>query len=179
MTALQTRLILICLAGALVSFSARAASDAPPRGAISQSTTPPSGQVGRYLIPFFTSDTQFASGRTVTVVSVFNTSNVVCKAYVEFQYGALKSSACTITTSIAAKTSARLCSRLVSDPISPCNAVCPNGGLTFTTGHAYVGSGPCKIAVDPRVFYSSGDDTTLSGSARLSLVPINAGSAGD
>ncbi|PNG26300.1 hypothetical protein CR492_09285 [Methylocella silvestris] len=144
----------------------------------------PTGQAARYVIPFYTSQTVFSTARSVTVVGIFNNSNVACSVFVQFQFASQTSSICTITATVPARTSAQLCSRPVGDPLAPCNASCPGGGLTFNTGHAYVGSSTappgCKtIAVDPRIYYTTGSDSVILGSSQLSLVPVNAANKGD
>lgn len=144
----------------------------------------PAGQAARYVIPFYTSQTAFSTGRSVTVVGIFNNSNVACSVFVQFQFASQTSSICTINATVPARTSAQLCSRPVGDPLAPCNSSCPSGGLTFNTGHAYVGSSSappgCKmIAVDPRIYYTTGSDSVILGSSQLSLVPVNAANKGD
>ena len=158
-----------------------------PSAAAELASTPlaPTGQVDRFLIPFFTSQNVFTNGRVTTVVAIFNNSSVTCSVFARFQFASTTSDICSITVSVLPHTSVQLCSRPVSDPIAPCNASCPGGGLTFNTGHIFVGSskspGACKlIAVDPRAYYTnSGSDSVLTGSSALTLVPVNGGNKGD
>jgi hypothetical protein len=147
-------------------------------------STTPAGQMRRYVIPFYTSQTVFPAGRSVTVVSVYNTAGMSCNVSVQFQYVNGQTDICALDISIPSHTSALFCSRPVGDPLAPCTTSCPSGGLTFNTGHAFVASSTspanCKyIVVDPRIYYTTGDDATLLSSSRLTLAKPGSATIGD
>ena len=169
---------------------AMAASDTPQGSATSSApaatapATAPSGQTGRYVIPFYTSQTAFPTGRSVTIVAIYNDSPSACSASVQFQYAAEKSEICSISFVIPSHTSAQFCSRPVGDPLAPCKVSCPASGLIFNTGHAFVSSSKSpstcsKIAVDPRIYYTNGTDAVIVGSSRLSITKLGAATVGD
>ena len=173
---------LVALPG--IAVSAWAGSDVPPGPPVARPAgTLPAGQTMRYVIPFFTSQTAFPTGRSVTVVTINNNSSASCTATLRFQFASQTADTCTITATIASHLSKIFCSRSVSDPISPCSVSC-SPGLTFNTGKVYISSTTtptaCNLlAVDPRIYYTNGNDTVLLSSSQLSIVKFGAATAGD
>lgn len=147
--------------------------------------TPPTGESARYVLPYFYSVAASTGERSVTVLNIYNQAGVSCNVTVEFQYATGTTDVCSITSTILAKTSSIYCSRQVNDPVAPCFVVCPNGGLTFNEGHAFIDStntvAACaNIAVDARVIHTRDlSDTLIDSSSRVSIVTINSKNKGD
>lgn len=147
--------------------------------------TPPTGESARYVLPYFYSVAGSTGERSVTVLNVYNQAGVSCDVTVEFQYATGTTDICSITSTIPAKTGWIYCSRPVNDPVAPCFVTCPNGGLTFNEGHAFIDStntvAACaNIAIDARVIYTRDlSDTLVDSSSRVSIVTINGKNKGD
>lgn len=156
----------------------------PDVGAEPAAPTPPSGEVARYVLPYYYSVTPSTGDRSVAVINVYNQSTVACNVTVEFQYATGTTDLCSITAPIPAKTSSIFCSRPVNDPLSTCFVSCPNGGLTFNEGHAFIdstNSSSCgTLAIDAQeIFTRDAADTLVDSQSRLSIVRINTKNNGD
>ena len=151
-----------------------------PTGPSTLAASPPAGQVARYVIPTYVSQTAFAT-RSVAIVSIHNSGTTTCNTGVQFQFAFGTTNICSITQAIPAGQSRIFCSRPVSDPLPPCSVSCPGGGLTFNTGHAFVSSGStCRIAVDAQQYYTrDAADDFIESQSRLSVVKVNASNLGD
>lgn len=147
--------------------------------------TPPTGESARYVMPYYYSVALSSGERSVTVLNVYNQAAVSCAVTVEFQYATGTTDLCSITSTIPAKTGWVYCSRPVNDPVAPCLVTCPNGGLTFNEGHAFIDStstvAACaNIAIDARVIHTRDlADTLIDSSSRVSIVSINSKNKGD
>lgn len=148
--------------------------------------SPPAGQIARYLIPNYTSQTTnpTTGSRSFTVVTVHNQSTVTCNVGVQFQFAFGVTNVCSITLSIPAGQSRLFCSRPVNDPTAPCSVSCPGVGLTFNTGHAFVSSTNtlfCQfLGVDAQQYFTRDlNDNFIESQSKLSLVTINASNLGD
>ena len=150
--------------------------------------TPPAGQIARYVLPNYTSQTLFSGARSVAVVSVHNNQPpgvaTTCNVSVQFQFAFGVADVCSITLAIPPGQSRLFCSRPVNDPLAACSISCPGAGLTFNTGHAYVSStnnAACaRIAVDAQQYFTrDGTDDLVESQSKLSVVKINLGNIGD
>jgi hypothetical protein len=183
-TRLSTGLAILGLAIAWPGVGQAAETSSRGGNAAGAPAAAPAGQTDRFAIPWFTSQNELAGARSTVVVSILNNSGATCRASVRFQFGFSTSDACTLTLPIPARESRRYCSRSIDDPLVPCDAVCPSGGLTFTTGHAYVSSttrSPChRIAVDARQHFTrDAADDLVEASSQLTLVRFNGTNLGD
>jgi hypothetical protein len=101
---------------------------------------------------------------------------------VEFQFGSVQTSTCTLSLSIPPGTTQEFCSRQVADPLYPCHAAC-SPALTFNLGPAFVSSGatPCNtIDVDARLVQTSDTaDTVVQSSSKLTVDKIGTATNGD
>ena len=132
-----------------------------------------------WLVTFMKSMTGGAI-QTCTVISVTNQGARSCPTSVDFLFGE-GSLACTTTLTIEPGQTWEHCSRDVKGAIVTCNATC-SPGLTFTEGRAIVRTTlVCKpkIAVYPRVYYTSAEDGVVQAIADVNVVRINKANAGD
>jgi hypothetical protein len=137
----------------------------------------PAGQVNRYRIPNYTSETLRPGTRSFVEVTIENNSNVTCNAAVSFQFAFGTSDICVISLAIPSKQSRIFCSRPVSDPLAPCSISCPGSGLTFNTGHANVSStntAECsQISVDAQQFFTRDpSDTLVESESKLTVTNL-------
>lgn len=159
---------------------------APAVAAEARAAAPPSGQVARYVVPYYMSQNLLTGARSTTMVDVYNQSSIACNVGVQFQFAFGTSNICGITLSIPPKQSRLFCSRPVNDPLFPCSVSCPGAGLTFNTGHAFVSStadpnSDCaRIAVHAQLAFTRDPaDNQVEGTTRLTVVEINDGNKGD
>lgn len=176
-------LVAVVLFG-MAATQAQSTSAGEPELRLGPSSIPPSGEVTRYVLPYYYSVTAGVGDRSVAILNVYNQAAVSCDVTVEFQYQSQTTDICTITATIPAKRGDTFCSRPVSDPVAPCHVVCGNGGLTFNEGHAFVdstNSSACaNIAIDAQeVFLRDPADTLVDSMSRLSIVKINSHNNGD
>jgi hypothetical protein len=141
---------------------------------------PPAGQVNRYVIPNYSSQTG-ATSRSFAVVTIHNSGTASCNAGVQFQYAFGTTNVCSITLPIPAGQSRLFCTRPVDGPLTSCSVACPGSGLTFNIGHAYVSSGStCRIAVDAQQYFTrDAADDLIESQSRLSIVKPTASNLGD
>ena len=129
--------------------------------------------------PFYTSQNLLAGSRSVTAINVQNQSTISCEVGVQFQKAYGVTNTCSVTLTIPAKQSRVFCSRVVNDPLMPCNASC-SPALTYDTGHFFVSStaplpgatDKCKsLLIDARLFYTRDiADDLVEGATRLTVV---------
>ena len=142
--------------------------------------TPPAGHTVRYVVPYFKSI--ISTPRTATMIRVYNHGNKDCEVGVQFRKGGASTDECSITYTIGAQNSRGFCSRPVGDATFTCSVSCPDTGLTFDTGHAYVSSpGGCtNLAVDGQMVYTTdAADSVVSGMSSLRVVKYGSASKGD
>jgi hypothetical protein len=164
----------------LMAASGRAAEGSSadqPAGAKSV-VAAPVGQVDRYRIPNYTSQTRLPGSRSFVVVTIENNSSVSCAAAVSFQFAFGTSDICVISLTIPSKQSRLFCSRPVNDPLAPCSISCPGSGLTFNTGHANVSSTNtldcAKISVDAQQFFTKdAADDNVESQSKLTVTGLN------
>jgi hypothetical protein len=167
----------------LVAASGRAAersSAQPPANQPSKtSVAVPAGQVDRYKIPNYTSQTMFGANRSFVEVTIENNSGHSCDAAVGFQFAFGTTDICSINLTIPSKQSRIYCSRPVPDllGLASCTVSCPGSGLTFNTGHAHVSSstsvGCDDISVDAQQFFTTGVDTLVASQSKLTVTKLD------
>jgi hypothetical protein len=132
-----------------------------------------------WLVTFMKSTTGGAI-QTCTVISVTNQGTKSCPTSVDFLFGD-GSLACTTTRTVEPGETWEHCSRDVKGAIVTCNATC-SPGLTLAEGRAIVRTTPAckpKIAVYPRVYYTSAGDGVVQAIADVNVVKIDKANAGD
>jgi hypothetical protein len=132
-----------------------------------------------WLVTFMKSMTGGAI-QTCTVISVTNQGTQSCPTSVDFLFGD-GILACTTTQTVEPGETWDHCSRDVKGAIVTCNATC-RPGLTLAEGRAIVRTtAACKpkIAVYPRVYYTSAGDGAVQAIANVNVVRINKANAGD
>ncbi len=143
--------------------------------------TAPAGQVNRYVIPNYTSQS-LAATRSIAAVTIMNNTGAPCNAAVAFQFASATTDTCVITLSIPARQSRIFCSRPIGDPVVPCQISC-NPPLTFNTGHAFVsstiGNRCARISVDAQQYFlRDANDDFVKSQSRLTVTTLT-GSQGD
>jgi hypothetical protein len=144
--------------------------------------TPPAGHAVRYVLPYFKSVTSLGFPHTASMIRVYNHGNKDCVIGVQFRKGGESWDSCSITYTIGAQNSRSFCSRSVDEPTLTCSISCPDTGLIFHTGHAYVSApGGCtNLAVDGQIVYTSdASDLVVSGTSSLRVVKYGSASKGD
>ena len=138
-----------------------------------------SAQIPVWLVTFMKSTTG-GGIQACTVISVTNQGTKSCPTSVDFLLGT-GSLVCTTTRTVEPGETWEHCSRDVKSGIVTCNAAC-SPGLTFDEGRAIVRTtSACKqkIAVYPRVYYTSGGDGSVQAIADVNVVKIDKANAGD
>ena len=155
-----------------------------PEGQVFQVTapTPPTGEIMRYVIPYFTSITGSGS-RSMTGITVNNNTTKECTVSIQFQKGRMPTVECSITATVPAGYGGYFCSRSVPANTYPCNAsgTCASD-LTLAVGRVYISSNSAcsNISVDGEVMYTSdASDTLITGVRQLGLVKFNKPNTGD
>jgi hypothetical protein len=177
--ALSLALVFAVLFPAVPALAQSSGGSVSPQDA-AEAASPPAGQVNRYIIPNYTSQT-FNPTRSFAVVTIHNAGTTTCNAGVQFQFAFGTTNVCSISLPIPAGQSRLFCTRPVNDPLAPCSISCPGGGLTFNTGHGFVSSGStCRIAVDAQQYFTrDAADDFIESQSKLTLVKPTASNLGD
>jgi len=178
--------LLLAFALGAYGLNPTAALAQPPDGSSGEEDLGPSlaaGHVARYRLTYMSSQT-VTSIRSLTVISITNhKTSGSCSTSVDWRFG-FAGVACTTVLTLGPGQTGEHCSRsLPASPIAAgCNATCAPG-LTSIEGSAVIGStnstSCALIAVDGRIFYTTGSDSGVAAISNPRIVRIGAANAGD
>ena len=161
-----------------------AAADTQRDGSINAETDPktqpliPTGQVARYVVTNMVSE----PNKAATVVSITNNGPAACNVSVDWSLGSGSVVCTTNFASLPAGQTKNFCSRNPGSNFVTCGVTC-SPALNFHEGRAQVAStnnaNCAKIAVDARIFFFNGSDTTLGGAYGPKIVKKGLGNSGD